>query len=65
MAGTNTYPLKVADRILPDSGHGNLHLGLLPELQLLFVISTDNRDRPILHFPLLTNARGKDSAIGL
>eukprot|EP00975_Prorocentrum_lima_P039629 8327233-Prorocentrum_lima.AAC.1 len=41
-------PLKAAGHILPDCGHGSLHLGLPLEL----------------HFPRSTNAKGKDSVIG-
>eukprot|EP00975_Prorocentrum_lima_P020499 4315705-Prorocentrum_lima.AAC.1 len=58
-AGTNTYLLKVSGHILPDYGHGSLHPGLPLELQLLFVISIDNLDRPIPATLRSANAKGK------
>eukprot|EP00975_Prorocentrum_lima_P064590 12898397-Prorocentrum_lima.AAC.1 len=64
MADTNMSPSKAAGHILPDYGHGSLHLGLPPELRLLFAIALDKLGRPIPHSPRSTNAKGKDSGIG-
>eukprot|EP00975_Prorocentrum_lima_P067139 12913203-Prorocentrum_lima.AAC.1 len=64
MADTNMSPLKAADHILPDNGHGRLHLGLPLEPQLLYAITIDKLGRPFPHFPRSTNAKVKDLVIG-
>eukprot|EP00975_Prorocentrum_lima_P028474 5984894-Prorocentrum_lima.AAC.1 len=64
MAGMNTCLSKAAGHILPDSGHGSLHLRLPLELQLLFVISVDKLDRPIPPSLRSANAKGRNLVIG-